>query len=218
LQEVCSWLAPFTANTSLHSSQIGGDLLKGVVPSSWEKMYEGDPKPTVYITSVVTKTVALKRWKKEVKKGGLLNDCLNLSELFRAGTFLEALRQMSAREQGVAMDSLVLKSSWDARRGISGAKFPIMIEGMLLQGATFNGDTLSEAAPNAKEVIAAPPVTIAFVESEGEDGGRENKGEIAVPVYMTLTREKFLTELRVPCMDGDEGAWVLSGCALVLQE
>lgn len=74
------------------SLKIGGDLLKGVVPRSWEKLYEGDPKPTAYITSIVNKTVALKRWKKEAKRGGLLNECLNLSDLFRAGTFLEALR------------------------------------------------------------------------------------------------------------------------------
>lgn len=113
------------------------------------------------------------------------------------------------------MDGLVLSSSWDARRGIPGAILPIMVEGMLLQGAVFNGEYLTEPAPNAKEVMAAPPVTIAFVERGEEEGSR---GYIDVPVYMTLTRERFLTEVKIPCGKGEEGAWILSGAALMLQE
>ncbi|GMH82520.1 hypothetical protein TrST_g11065 [Triparma strigata] len=197
--------------------KIAAELMRGAVPAVWEKKYEGDTKPTAYCSSIVAKTVALKRWKKRVRSGDLLKDPIDLSELFRAGTFLEAFRQQSARDQGVAMDSLVLESSWDARKGISGAVLPIMIEGLLLQGAVFNGDYLSEPAANAKEVVTAPPVTVAFVERDDGRGGRD-RGNISVPIYMTLTREKFLTEVKIPCSDGEEGAWILSGCALMLQE
>ena len=186
-----------------------------MVPAAWEKKYEGDAKPTAYCGSIVAKAVALKKWKKRARSGDLLNDPVDLSELFRAGTFLEAFRQQSAREQGVAMDGLVLASSWDARRSVPGAVLPIMVEGMLLQGAVFNGEYLTEPAPNAKEVVSAPPVTIAYVESGEEESSR---GYIDVPVYMTLTRERFLTEVKIPCGRGEEGAWILSGAALMLQE
>lgn len=123
---------------------------------------------------------------------------------------------MSAREQGVAMDCLALESSWDARKGIAGARLPVTVEGLLLQGAVFNGEFLSEPAQNAKEVVTAPPVTIAFVEQVQMSG--RGRGQISIPIYENLNREKFLTEVSIPCGDGDEGLWVLSGCALVLQE
>ena len=63
------------------SLKIGGELLRGCVPASWEKIYEGDPKPTSYVSSIVNKTVALKRWKKTTRSGALLNGCLDLSEV-----------------------------------------------------------------------------------------------------------------------------------------
>ena len=85
------------------------------------------------------------------------------------------------------MDQLVLSSSWDARSGVPNASLPIMVEGLLLQGAVFNGECLSEPAANAKEVVTAPPVTVAFVDRRDKEGGRTS---IAVPVYMTLTRER----------------------------
>ena len=202
---------------------VAGDLIRGVIPRSWEKKYEGPSKPMAYCTSICVKTGKLKEWKRAVKDGSLLKESVNLCHLFRPGTFFGAFKQQSARALRCSMDDLLLESSWDARRGVDGAELPIMVEGLLLQGAVFNGDFLTESASNAKEVCSAPTVVLGFVKGGmgkgGKGGGKKAyENAISVPVYWDLSRERMLTEVSVPCSQGEQGTWVLAGVALMLQE
>lgn len=66
--------------------------MKGQVPASWEKMFEGPTNPTSWIRSVNKKGLALSQWVQRVQKGGLLKNPVNLSDLFHPETFLNALR------------------------------------------------------------------------------------------------------------------------------
>lgn len=54
------------------TQQIAIELLKGQVPASWEKLFEGASNPTSWIRSVNKKGVALSQWVYKVQKGGLL--------------------------------------------------------------------------------------------------------------------------------------------------
>jgi dynein heavy chain 2 len=54
----------------------------------------------------------------KVRNGeGVLEGEVQLADLFNPGTFLNALRQQTAREAGCSIDELVLTSSWDQASG-----------------------------------------------------------------------------------------------------
>ena len=88
-------------------------LLKNTVPQSWEKMWEGPENPSNWIRTINRKGLALLNWISRVQKGNLLNTYINLSDLLHPETFLNALRQRSARIFKVAINELKLVSSFD---------------------------------------------------------------------------------------------------------
>ena len=67
------------------------------VPVSWLREWEGPEEPALYLRSLVGKTLALGVWEERVREGRVLQDTLDLSELFHPDTFLNALRQQTAR-------------------------------------------------------------------------------------------------------------------------
>ena len=68
------------------------------VPSSWCSVWEGPDDPVVYLRSLVAKALALGSWEEKGTAGTLLqSSSLDLSELFHPDTFLNALRQQTAR-------------------------------------------------------------------------------------------------------------------------
>lgn len=87
------------------------------LPPAWDRAWEGPESPTEYCRSVVRRAVAVEAWWGAAKSGALLSGApLDLSDLFHPGTFLNALRQFSARQLGVPLDMLKLASCWDAGR------------------------------------------------------------------------------------------------------
>jgi len=191
----------------------GSALLSGMVPQVWEKKWEGPETPQVWLRAIVQKKLALSRWVTLVHKKELLDTELVLEELFNAGTFLNALRQQTARITGCAMDDLKMVSCWEASR-LRNSPLPITIKGLSLQGASFGGSCLHETAPNAPEVTDVPPVSLAFIKNDEPEP--YSKGEaLAVPLYHSLNREKMLVEVSMP-FDDEESKWVLAGTALFL--
>lgn len=68
------------------------------VPGSWYSVWEGPDDPIVYLRSLVAKALALGSWEEKGAAGTLLkSESLDLSELFHPDTFLNALRQQTAR-------------------------------------------------------------------------------------------------------------------------
>lgn len=68
------------------------------IPSSWVKAWDGPSEPPQYLRSLVAKTLALGSWEEKASTGELLTKTtLDLSELFHPDTFLNALRQQTAR-------------------------------------------------------------------------------------------------------------------------
>ena len=61
-------------------------------------MWDGPSEPPQYIRLLVAKTLALGSWEEKAITGQLLDKTtLDLSELFHPDTFLNALRQQTAR-------------------------------------------------------------------------------------------------------------------------
>lgn len=68
------------------------------VPVSWYSMWEGPVEPIPYIRSLVAKAIALKMWEEKCANDTLWDgEPLDLAELFHPDTFLNALRQQTAR-------------------------------------------------------------------------------------------------------------------------
>lgn len=72
-------------------------LMKGQVPPSWETNWEGPENPSDWIRVVNKKAMALLGWLQKIQQKQLLERPVNLSDLFHPETFLNALRQRSAR-------------------------------------------------------------------------------------------------------------------------
>lgn len=140
--------------------------------------------------------------------------------MFNPGTFINALRQQTARSLNTAIDKVKMICSWekDFRRMKNDCPLPCVLSGLLLQGATFQGGALQESAPEGSELSPTQDVCIGFAPSSARDT-YDADGAVTVPIYLTPTREEFLTELQMPISNaGDQDRWILSGVALFLTE
>lgn len=106
-------------------------LLTEELPVEWAKLWEGPEDPRGWLRGVVVRRLALAKWYRAGAEGTLLRSALNLGELFRPGTFLNALRQQTARNSGISMDQLKLTSCWDPKLVDQGV--PVQLSGLMLQ-------------------------------------------------------------------------------------
>lgn len=82
----------------------------------------------------------------------MLAQPVDLSTLFHPEIFINALRQRSARHLSKAIDELKLVSSFENSK--IPAEVSIQLEGLWLQGSTFDGIKLNDSeAANATEII-----------------------------------------------------------------
>ena len=66
-------------------------------PLSWQGKWDGPEDPMQYLRGLVTRAQAIQTWVEKAESGRLLQETLDLSELFHPDTFLNALRQQTAR-------------------------------------------------------------------------------------------------------------------------
>lgn len=185
----------------------GLTLLSDAVPDHWRGEWEGPETPLQWLSGA----------------RALLASPLQLNDLFRPATFLNALRQQTARMQAAAggagaggrlsMDSLRLVCAWDAS-ALAAAPLKATVSGLLLQGATFGGGAMQDVGADAPEVQGMPDVTLAWMPPDFPDPVPA-AGALTVPVYASLDRTAFVMELSLPCR-GDKAKWVLAGVALFL--
>lgn len=115
-----------------------------------------------YLRSVVSKGKAMQQLASMTRDRDIFSQTINLSDLFRPDTFLNALRQQTARETKQPMDTLVLNTSWSGEVK-HGKNVSVKIGGLQLEGCSFDGGHLNESAPDSPSVTAFPPCYIAWV-------------------------------------------------------
>lgn len=69
-----------------------------VLSSAWQAMWEGPENPSTFMKDVMANAIAVSNWRDAVKAGTLLSNPIQLSKLFNPLTFLNALRQQTARK------------------------------------------------------------------------------------------------------------------------
>ena len=200
--------------------QAATSLLSGTIPPDWTKRWDAGPeKPQGWLRELVRKRIALMKWKSSSARGNLLAEPLTLGDLFNPATFVNALRQQTARQLGTAIDRVKMICSWDKDMKALKASCPLTctIANLLLQGAAFHSNSLQESASEASELSPAPHVSIGFIPTSGSEP--YGKGQaIGIPVFLSTSREEYLMEIQMPCESGSKDKWVLSGVALFLSE
>jgi len=192
--------------------EMGSRLMAETVPSPWAKTWEGPEDPKKWLRAVVAKRVALTTWAQNVS-GSLLRQPVVLSELFRPQTFLNAVRQQTARLSGTSMDFLQLVSCFD-NRALSSAPLPIVLKGLTLQGAQFESGVLTMATASTSELVPLPPITVAWMPLDAPPPYPPESTYVS-PVYESLEREGVLTQLSLP-VEGALQSWIMNGVAVFL--
>jgi dynein heavy chain 2 len=177
--------------------RLGSALLQHTVPSEWEELWEGPSDPFQYLRSLVGKSLALSMWEERVRRGDLLSGGLELSDLFRPATFLNALRQQTARLHSISMDDLKLVATLGGKQSLKGPKLPVELTGLLLEGGVFDGRRLVACKSDSPVSTVLPSCTVAWVPkvTPPPDAGAECT---SIPLYSSSSREKVVTTLSLP--------------------
>uniref|UniRef100_A0A8C5PSW1 Dynein cytoplasmic 2 heavy chain 1 n=1 Tax=Leptobrachium leishanense TaxID=445787 RepID=A0A8C5PSW1_9ANUR len=157
-------LSKVIRGTSLLTSDVqklASALLDQKCPQAWQSKWEGPEDPLQYLRGLVARTVAIQNWVEKSEKQALLSDNLDLSELFHPDTFLNALRQETAREMNCSMDNLKFVASWKGK--IRDAKLQVKISGLQLEGCSFDGNSLSENQHDSPSVSVVPSCYMAWI-------------------------------------------------------
>jgi hypothetical protein len=202
-------------------------LLAGATPSEWSSKWEGPEKPQAWLSELVRKRMALIKWHTSASKNTLLEEPRSLGDLFNPATFVNALRQQTARHLDTAIDRVKLVCLWDSKRGDSFQTFArkydcqinCQLTGLLLQGSTFSNGSLQESSSEGSELSVTADVKIAFIAKDSTHDPYAAQDTISIPVYFTPNREEFLMELKMPISQAaDSGKWTLAGVGLFLNE
>ncbi|PNJ86630.1 DYNC2H1 isoform 7, partial [Pongo abelii] len=182
-------------------------------PLTWQSKWEGPEDPLQYLRGLVARALAIQNWVDKAEKQALLSETLDLSELFHPDTFLNALRQETARAVGRSVDSLKFVASWKGR--LQEAKLQIKISGFLLEGCSFDGNQLSENELDSPSVSSVLPCFMGWIPQDA--CGPYSPDEcISLPVYTSAERDRVVTNIDVPC-GGNQDQWIQCGAALFLK-
>ncbi|XP_026115691.1 cytoplasmic dynein 2 heavy chain 1-like [Carassius auratus] len=189
-------------------------LLNQECPLSWQNKWEGPEDPMQYLRAVVSRALAIQGWVERAERGGLLSEMLDLSEIFHPDSFLNALRQETARLMSCSMDSLKFVTSW--RGQIAEAKLQVKVGGLQLEGCVFDGKRLAESHHDSPSVCAVPACYMAWI-PQSAMGSYSPDECISLPVYSSAERQRVVTSVQLPCA-GDHDTWIQSGAALFLKQ
>ncbi|KAJ7995299.1 hypothetical protein DPEC_G00243100 [Dallia pectoralis] len=189
-------------------------LLNQECPLSWQNQWEGPEEPMQYLRAVVARGLAIQSWVERAERQGLLSDVLDLSELFHPDTFLNALRQETARSVGCSMDSLKFLTSW--KTPVAEAKLQVKVGGLQLEGCSFDGARLSENQHDSPTVSAVSACYMAWI-AQNSRGTYSPEDVISLPLYTSSERLRVVCHVTLPC-GGNSDQWIQSGAALFLKQ
>ncbi|XP_040316731.1 cytoplasmic dynein 2 heavy chain 1 [Herpailurus yagouaroundi] len=209
-------LSKVIRGTTLLSSEVqklASALLNQKCPVAWQSRWEGPEDPLQYLRGLVARALAIQSWVERAEKQALLSHTLDLSELFHPDTFLNALRQETARAMGCSVDSLKFVASWKGR--LQEAKLQIKMGGLLLEGCSFDGSRLAENQHDSPSVSPVLPCCVGWI-PQGAYGPYSPDECISLPVYTSAERDRVVTNIDVPC-GGSPDQWIQCGAALFLK-
>ncbi|CAH8846367.1 unnamed protein product [Trichobilharzia szidati] len=212
--------------------QLAGSILHGETPETWLSQWPEGPSEVVpFLKDLIAKSNTVQTWAKQAETDQFLREQnengLDLASLFRPATFLNALRQQTARQSNISIDMLKLSCQWitqsythrnnnNSNNDTNNAKsIPIRITNLKLEGANFRNGQLSQSDPEDPTIIKLPDIILKWIPKNELDPLCENDS-ISLPLYLNNTRDNLVTYIRVPCPPGSQNQWIPAGTALLL--
>jgi len=226
-------LQKVVAGTGLSTPDLQADalcLVKGEVPEGWEEGWSAAPEePAAFLRGLSQKLVALKSdWLSRVEQGSVIDKPVNLSDFLRPDVFLNAMRQQTARALKVSVDSLHLVSSFQSNlldRSNPECPMPVQLQDILLEGCAFDerAGVLTESTRSSPLLSVLPLLSICWMprarHPERAVSSARNAATVAIPIYVSLNRERFLADVVLHTESG-QGARqrILNSAALFLTD
>ncbi|CAP30934.1 Protein CBG11861, partial [Caenorhabditis briggsae] len=191
-------------------------------PDEWDRLWAGPTDPADFLNAVVKKTrgtmqiffeffeilIFLQLYEAS-KSSSILSSPIDFSDLFYPNIFLNALRQTTSRQLQIPLDQLILSSAWTPSQ--LPPKQCVQVQGLLLQGATFDS-FLRETTVSSAAYVQAPILYLAWT----SDSSSTITGEqIQVPLYNSSERSDLITAVNMPCRGADQ--WNIAAVALFLR-
>nr|CAG4710000.1 unnamed protein product [Naegleria fowleri] len=207
-------------DTSIH--QNGVSLMNGTIPERWQLRWENGPfnNVTAWINEVISKTLKLHEYCSLISQGKLYSKPIELNNMFSPHIFFNALKQQTARKSGLQLDDLTVLSALWASKNVSGLSNKVGIKGIAVQGAEFDGQTLTNITSDSAPALSPLPSCEVFWATEKQMEDLRQKKEIAavnlpLPIYYSTNREFTVAELYMPCNStSDVDKFVLTGAAI----
>jgi dynein heavy chain 2 len=190
-------------------------LMAGSIPDEWSSVWDGPENPQHYLNAAVSRCLALRQWVARLEKSALLSEPLHLSQLFKPEVMMNALRQQTARESKISMDNLRLACSFSRNKLPSSATVVCAVDGLLLQGAMLVEAQLSECTGDCPIFVPVPTCYLAYI-NKADAAQYVESGRVGLPLYSSIQRTGMLAELHIPCKQGEQDKWILSGAAMFL--
>jgi hypothetical protein len=173
-------------------------ILHGNVPAPWAQIWSGPSEPLPFLRATANRVSACRTFStSHANPAALKSTPLPLTQVFSPLGLLSAVRQLCAHAQGVSVDTLVLRNSWNLDDLAGHCSYPLTVTGLHLEGAAFDGQLLTAVGRFAPAATPLPPVTLAWVAGGSAElfGGQQ---ALKMPVYSRANREVELLELDFP--------------------
>ncbi|XP_011311295.1 cytoplasmic dynein 2 heavy chain 1 [Fopius arisanus] len=199
-----------SVKSDLENSGLDG----GKTPKSWLEEWPGAPREVLpFVNELLSKDRAL-----SAVKG--IPRSIDLSSFTRPRAFLAALKHFTARESKYPLECLILRAHWVHSGEKTEWKNSIIIEGLLISGATIREGFLHELNSTAPPIGAAPPCQLAYVSGGTDENDTVyNKYSLKhqvleIPVYCDAQRNELICSLPVGCPSEDHDEWLRRGVSI----
>ena len=140
------------------------------------------------------------------EKGRILNEQLDLSEVYRPEIFFNALKQKVGREKKIPVNELKIKCSFNS----PGNEICVKIKNLIIQGSSYSGNTIVDARSDSEyEEIS---VLYVFYNQKPKDSE-----EYEIPFYTDFSRATLLSMLPVKS-EGSISKKIIASAAIMLKD
>ncbi|XP_060838419.1 cytoplasmic dynein 2 heavy chain 1 [Rhopalosiphum padi] len=186
-------------------------LIRLQTPKSWMDQWNGPNDPVTYIRNVVARTMSVKKINTSTDK---LSQKIDLDELFHPRTLLIALKQQTAKQYEIPMNSLILDCSLSSN-GLKGSKINITITNLIIEGARLNHNVLVENTADSPSVAITDDIKLAWIPQEHTNYMKNSDLQIAL--YETQFRDSLISLLPMAIPLNEQKKWILAGVTLFLR-
>ncbi|ESN99131.1 hypothetical protein HELRODRAFT_66985, partial [Helobdella robusta] len=190
---------------SAEVAHMASELINIQTPSCWLNKWEGPENPMNYMRTLIKKTSSIFKWKEKVEKGRLLDNTIDLSDLLRPESFINAHRQLSSRSVNSSIDNVCMECSW--HQGNKSGNRTLKLKGLKLEGCNFDGNKLTEKRGHEPVYSEVPECHISWTIKKTANYDLDYHNRLYIPVYSDTTRNTLVTYLYVP-INEDKSKWI----------